>query len=89
MPGSNNETQGRFSHGLGSSIVVQYSVGPIIAPHGRINAREYVDRLGNEVHPMIQKLFPNNDAVFHDGNASIHTAAKFSLVSSITRFEND
>jgi hypothetical protein len=28
-----------------------------------------VDRLGNQVHPMIQTLFPNNDAVFQDDNA--------------------
>jgi hypothetical protein len=57
---------------VGCNIVVQYSVGPIITRHGRITAREYVDRLGNQVHPMSQTLFPN-DAVFHD-NAPIHTA---------------
>jgi hypothetical protein len=51
---------------LGSNIVVQYSAGPVITLHGRITAREYVDRLGNQVHPMIQTLFPNNDAVFQD-----------------------
>jgi hypothetical protein len=65
--GSNSETQGRSWDGLGSNIVVQYSVGPIITLHGRITAREFVDRLGNQVHPMIQTLFPNNDAVFQDG----------------------
>jgi hypothetical protein len=57
---------------LGSNV--QYSVGPIITLQGRIIAREYVDRLGNQVHPMIQTLFPNNAAVFHNGNAHIHTA---------------
>jgi hypothetical protein len=51
-----------------------YSVGIIITLHGRITAREYLDRLGNQVHPMIQTLFPNNDAVFQDVNAPIHTA---------------
>jgi hypothetical protein len=51
---------------LGSSIVVQYSVGPIIILHGQITVREYVDSLGNQAHPMIQLLFPNNDAVFQD-----------------------
>jgi hypothetical protein len=51
---------------LGSNIVVQYSAGPIITLHGRITAREYVDSLGNQVHPMIQTLFPNNDTVFRD-----------------------
>jgi hypothetical protein len=35
---------------------------------GRITAREYVDRLGNQVHPMIQ-TFPNNDAVCQDDSA--------------------
>jgi hypothetical protein len=32
-------------------------------------AREYVDRLGNQVHPMSETLFSNNDAVFQDDNA--------------------
>jgi hypothetical protein len=63
MPGSNSETQGRFCDGLRSNIVVQYSVGPSITLHGRITAREYVDRFGNHVHPMIQTLFHNDDAV--------------------------
>jgi hypothetical protein len=52
-----------FCDGLGRNIVVQYSVGPIITLHGRNTAREYVDRLDNQVHPMIQTLFPNNGAV--------------------------
>jgi hypothetical protein len=59
---------------LGSNIVVQYSVRPIITLYGRITAREYVDSLGNQVPPMIQTLFPNNDSVFQDGNAPNHTA---------------
>jgi hypothetical protein len=58
---------------LGSNIVVQYSIGSIITLHGRITAREYVDRLGNQVQPVIQTLFPNNDAVFQDDNAPIQT----------------
>jgi hypothetical protein len=73
MPGSKSETLGRFCDGVGSNVVVQYSVDLIMTLHGRITAREYVDRLGNEVHPMIQTLFPN-DAHFQDGNAHIHTA---------------
>jgi hypothetical protein len=51
--------------------MVQYSVGPIITLHGRIIAR---DTLDNQVHPMIQTFFPNNNAVFQDHNAPIHTA---------------
>jgi hypothetical protein len=73
MPGSNSETQGMFCDGLNSSIVVQYSVGSIITLHGRITAREYMDRLVNQVHHMIQTLFPNNNAVFQDDNDPIHT----------------
>jgi hypothetical protein len=59
-------TRGRFCDGLGSNIVVKYSIGPIITFHGRIIAREYVDRLGNQVYPMIQTFFPNNDAVLEE-----------------------
>jgi hypothetical protein len=57
------------SDGLGSNIAVQYSVGPIITLHCQISAREYVGRLGNQVHPVIQTLFLNNDALFQDDNA--------------------
>jgi hypothetical protein len=51
-----------------------YSVSPIITLLSRITAWEYVDMLGNQVHPIIRMLFPNNDAVLHDSNAPIHTA---------------
>jgi hypothetical protein len=64
-----SETRGGSVMVLGSNIQVQYSVGPIITLRGRITAREYVDRLGNQVHHMIQTLFLNNDAVFQDDNA--------------------
>jgi hypothetical protein len=33
-----------------------------------------VDGLGNKVHPMMQTLFLNNDAVFQDDSAHIHAA---------------
>jgi hypothetical protein len=55
---------------LASNIVVQLSVGSIITLHGRITAREYVDSLGNEMHPMIQTLFPNNETDYQDDNPS-------------------
>jgi hypothetical protein len=76
MPGSNGETWGRFCDSFGSNIIVQYFVGPIITLHDCITAMDYldVDKLGNQVYPMIQTLFPNNDAVFQDDNAQIHTA---------------
>jgi hypothetical protein len=65
MPGSNSDARRRFCHGLSSNIVVQYSVCPIITLHGNITAREYVNKMGNQVHPMIQTLFLNNDAPIH------------------------
>jgi hypothetical protein len=59
-----------IKHGGGSVMVsaeiLWHSVDPIITLHGRITAREYMDRLANQVHPMFQTLFPNNDAVFQD-----------------------
>jgi hypothetical protein len=64
MPDSNSETCGRCCDGLSSNIMVQYFVGPIITLLGRISAREYVDTLVNQMQPMIQTLFPNNDTVF-------------------------
>jgi hypothetical protein len=36
-----------------------------------------MDRLGNQVHPMIQTLYPNNDAAMQDDNAAINTAGNF------------
>jgi hypothetical protein len=74
MPDSNIETWGWFCEGLVSNIVAEYSVGPIITLHDRITERDYVDRLGNQVQPMIQTLFPNNDAVSQDDNAPTHVA---------------
>jgi hypothetical protein len=50
-----------------------YSVGSIITLLVLVTAREYVDRLGNQVHRVIQTLFPN-DAVFQDDSAPIYTA---------------
>jgi hypothetical protein len=60
----------------GGSLMVWAAIswnpaGPMITFHGRTTAR---DKLGNQVHSSIQTLFPKNDAVFHDDNASIHKA---------------
>jgi hypothetical protein len=74
MPGSNSETLGRFCNGLGSRIMAQYSVGPIITRHHRITAREYVNSLGSKVHAVIQMLFSNNDTVFQVDSGPIHIA---------------
>ena len=51
-----------------------YSAGSIITLNGQITASDSADSLSNEVHPIVQILFPNNDAVFQDDNSLIHTA---------------
>jgi hypothetical protein len=58
---------------VGGSVMVWaeilwHSIGLITTLHGRITAKGYVGRLGNQVNPMIQTLFPNNDAVSQDDN---------------------
>jgi hypothetical protein len=69
---------GPKSETRGDSVMVWtaiswYPVGPIVTLHGRITAREYVEKLGNQVHPMIQTLFPKNDTVFQEDSVPIHT----------------
>jgi hypothetical protein len=34
-----------------------------------------MDNLGTQVHPVVQVLFTNNDAVFQENNTPIHTAS--------------
>jgi hypothetical protein len=78
MPGSKSETWERFCDCLGSNIVIQYCTGPIITLRGRITAREYMDRVGNQVHSMIQTLFPNNETIFKDDSAPFTQLELFS-----------
>jgi hypothetical protein len=51
-----------------------YSGGPVITLNGRIIAGSYIDIVGNQVHPMVQILFRNNDAIFQDDTSPMHTA---------------
>jgi hypothetical protein len=72
MPGSNSVT-------LGGSVMIWiaiswYSAGPIFIVNGRNTASDYVDIVGNQVHPTVQMFFPNNDAVFQDDNSPMPTA---------------
>jgi len=64
MPGSSWETWSQICDDLGSNI--WYSAAPVLAQNGRITASDYVDILGSQVHPVVQVLFPNSDAVFQD-----------------------
>jgi len=72
MPGSNCEAGGQICDDLGSNIY--YSAGPVLTLNGRITASDYVDILGNQVHPVAQVLYPTNDVIFQDSDSPKHTA---------------
>jgi len=65
-------------HGGGSVIILAaifwYPAGHISILNGWITASDYVTILGNQVHTVVQMLFPNNDAIFQDDSSPIHTA---------------
>jgi hypothetical protein len=46
--------------------------------NGRITAREYMNRLDNQVQPMIQMLFLNSNAVLQHDNAPFTQLELFS-----------
>ena len=50
------------------------SLGSIVARHDRINSKDYLNILGDHVHPTAQALFSDGDGIFEDDNAHIHTA---------------
>ena len=51
------------------------SLCPVVALHGRINSKDYLNILGDHVvHPMVQALFPDSDGIFQDDNDPIQTA---------------
>jgi hypothetical protein len=56
-----------------------YSAGPIITLNGRITASDYVDILGNHVHPTVQMLSANKDAIFQHDNSPTHSQ-KYSVL---------
>ena len=41
---------------------------------GRITTKSYVNILDDQIHSMVQTLFPNGHGVFQDDNAFVHTA---------------
>ena len=54
------------------AAIYWYSAGIIITLNGRTASSDYVDILGNPVHPTVRML-PNNDAVFEDDSSPTHT----------------
>jgi hypothetical protein len=69
-------------------VAMSYSVGPIITLPSQITAREYMGRLGNQVHLLTQTLFRNNSTVLQD-NAPIHTAVNCSVQSWFEEHEGE
>ena len=47
---------------------------PILSLHGQINNQDYLEILSNQVHPIVQVMSPERNAIFQDDNAPIHTA---------------
>jgi len=72
MPCSNCETWSQICDDFDSNI--WYSAGPVLTLNGQITASDFVDILVIQVHPVVQVLFPNNDAVFQNNDSPIHTA---------------
>ena len=70
MYGSNCATWMQICDSLGSNIF-SWSCFTLKV---QITASDYMDIVGNHLHPLVQMLFPNNDAVFQDDVLPIHTA---------------
>ena len=50
------------------------SLDSIAALHCRISSKDYLNILGDHIHPMVYALFPDGDGIFHDDNAPKHIA---------------
>jgi len=65
-------------HGGGSvmiwAAISSYSAGLVITMNGQITSSDYVDILRNQLQPIVQILFPKNDAVFQDNTSPIRPA---------------
>jgi hypothetical protein len=85
------------------AAVLWHSFGPITTPHGRITAKEYVYRLGNQMHPIIHTLFPQKKKCkfprgqclhSHSCNSSVMVWGKWkstpasSMANTITRSDH-
>ena len=50
------------------------SLGLMITLHDCVTAKEYEAILQNEVHPVVQMLFPGDASMYKDDNAKVHAA---------------
>ena len=46
----------------------------MISQHGRINSQDYLEILSNQIHSMVQVMFPEGNVFFQDDYSPIHTA---------------
>ena len=67
LPPANCQIWRGFCDDLGDYLLA------IIYLHGRINSRDYLEVLGNQVYLIVQLMFPEGNAIIQDDNALIHT----------------
>ena len=58
---------------IGDTISLK-SAEPMISLHRRINTKDHLKILSDEVHPIAEALFPEGNIFFKDDNAPIYTA---------------
>ena len=57
-------------------VICRESACPMISQHGRINCQDFLEVLSCQVHPMVQVMLPEENALFQDDDdAPIHTAS--------------
>lgn len=65
-------------HGGGSSmawgVISWNSLGLINILKGKVIAQKYLDILSDRLHPTVQTLFPDGDAIFQKNNVPVHIA---------------
>ena len=42
------------------------STGPMISRHGRIISRDFLENLTTQVHPLVQVMLPEGNAILQD-----------------------
>ena len=74
-------------HRVGSNwtAISWKSLGLIIPKHDRVTANDYDAIFGDQLHPMIQTLFPDGGAIFQDDNAPIHSESEGKHLSQLAQ----
>ncbi|GFW05880.1 DDE_3 domain-containing protein [Trichonephila clavipes] len=61
------------------AVVSWYFAGPIVNLKGRIPGEKYREISADQIHPMIQTLFPAKGGIFQDEIAPVHAAGLVQL----------